>query len=871
MDVMLIFSGILIFFCLVGFLLGLLRGMNKSLLRFGFVLLSAVLAFFLATGIASSIMSTPFADLPASIQDAFASEGASIPLDTPLHKLLITMIAADESVGQLLAATPTLTNFIMAIPQALISVVLFVVLFFLIKLVMMIPGAIVSAIVIRKKKGKRLIGGAVGALQGILCACVILVPVFGMMTTLDAAISSMPEIDPAAAEEGSIAVTLQELNEQYYQPLKNDPGYAVLKTVGLKSLCGSVYYGLSTVKAEDGTKTSVFRDVDETIPAVMQLTKLEQVNFESPTNDDVAALRELCVAIGDSSLVMNTVSEIVSTMAETLLEGDSFMGINAPSEESFGKQGAALMNDTLSTFTDLNGETLKANLPQIVDIYGVMVDHGAMDAFSESDNAIVELLADEAFTGDLLSAMTKSDILSPIAVSAVNNIGIEMIADALGILEDDAAVYESMVNAVAEELAKSAPRDEKIEAVAHVLLHHAKDLSEEQATVAATALVDALADAMPEDVTNALQNGNENALKEDGFKSALKTRKDLGKADIHLFENMTEEERAAEVENLTHILHNASDTMLSLGEGFEDLSSQLDILPSIGGMLNAMEDSALLTGATEGMLQHFLEMDEVKEVVAEKALNTLSDKIAEGKVDYKATFSSISAAYRLAHTLGANKTPDPTPDPDPNPNPNPNPDPNPGEGDVGGETPDKPIEEVSQELVSAVEDLFQSMDQTTADIMKDAVDESFLSNMGIPEKVTESAQVIVSTFFDEIVKTGEEETEVDYEQESKAVETIVDIVVSTGSAETKVEDVINTDTLDAIVSSSTISNTLISISKNEEVEVDLSQHIGEEERAAIDDIITEYQQEGEVDEKTAACLDALRDLLGIDPSQFLPQ
>ena len=102
------------------------------------------------------------------------------------------------------------------------------------------------------------------------------------------------------------------------------------------------------------------------------------------------------------------------------------------------------------------------------------------------------------------------------------------------------------------------------------------------------------------------------------------------------------------------------------------------------------------------------------------------------------------------------------------------------------------------------------------------------------------------------------------------METIVDIVVNTGSADTKVEDVINEDTLDAIVSSNTISNTLISISRNEEVEVDLSQHIGEEERATIDSIISDYEAQGEVDEKTAACLDALRDLLGIDPTQLLP-
>jgi hypothetical protein len=105
--------------------------------------------------------------------------------------------------------------------------------------------------------------------------------------------------------------------------------------------------------------------------------------------------------------------------------------------------------------------------------------------------------------------------------------------------------------------------------------------------------------------------------------------------------------------------------------------------------------------------------------------------------------------------------------------------------------------------------------------------------------------------------------EIDYEQESKAVETIVDIVVSTGSTETKVEDVINDDTLDSIVSSETISGTLITIAQDENINLDIHEKINEESREAINDAIATFENGKELDEKTAACLDALRDLLGI--------
>lgn len=876
MSFLLIFSAVFLLCCLIGFLFGLMRGWKRSLVRFGVVLLSAILAFVFASSISASVMNTPLSEAPDMAQEIFSS----VPFeeDTPIKEAVFLLIGEDESIGQLLAATPSLTNFIAGVPEALLSALLFVPLFLIIKLLLWIPSAIITAFFLRKKS-RRLIGGAIGALQGVLCACVILVPVFGCMTTLDAVVSAVPE-----QSENTIYLEINALDEQYYQPLKKDPTYSVMKALGIKSLCGSVFNGLATVKNTDGSKTEVFNDLNKTLPAVVQLARFKELNIEDLGEKDVELFRSLSVTIGDAPLIVNTASELLSGLANTLLDGKSFMGIEPPASDA-DPHTAAMLHDALVTLADVNAESLKNNLPQFVDLFGVLVEYDVIDTLSKEEADILTLLASEDFTTDFLTAMTKSDILSPIAVSAVNHVGINLIAETLGIPDDDAAVYDEMVDALVTELdthrslqggvvlmstnTKTSERDEAIEAVSHILIHYTKNLSEEDAKAVATDLIDAFCtagapNASADAVRTKLADEPCAAVTASSFDSALVVRADLISADIDVFKNMTAEERDAEVASFSRIVHTASDMMVSLEGGFSDLSSQLGMLPSIGKMLNAMDDSVLLGNSTEGMLMHFLEMDEVKEVIAEKALNTLNNKISEGTVNYEATFSSISAAYRMAHSL-SNKTPEPEmPDDNPDDKPSDTPSDTPSDkpGDQPSDTPSDTPNEAAKELVSAVEDLFQSMDETSAEIIKDAVDDKFLSDMGVPEEVAGSAQVIVSTFFDEIVKNSENEN-IDYEQESKAVETIVDIVVSTGSNETKVEDIINDESLDSIVSSETISGTLIAISQDENVNLDIHEKIDEESRDAIADAISNFENGKELDEKTATCLDALRDLLGI--------
>ena len=98
----LIFTIPLVFFIVVGLLLGLSRGFKKSLVRFGVVLLSAVLAVILAMSVSADLLNTPIGELPVNVSDMLLVEGEPQSADTPLLPAIKEMLLADKELNLIL-------------------------------------------------------------------------------------------------------------------------------------------------------------------------------------------------------------------------------------------------------------------------------------------------------------------------------------------------------------------------------------------------------------------------------------------------------------------------------------------------------------------------------------------------------------------------------------------------------------------------------------------------------------------------------------------------------------------------------------------------------------------------------------------------
>lgn len=838
MGINLLFTIILVLFGGIGLVLGFCRGWKRATLRFALVLLAAILSASLAGPVAEKMLHTPVADINADFS-AVTGE-AEIPADATLEDVIMIAVENNKDIAQLTAAAPTMTKFLMSLPRALVSVILFVLFFFVLKIVLWIVQIFVNVIFLRKKTG-RTIGAAIGLAQGVVCALVLLVPVLGMMNIMDTTVAAVDEMEAdGESTENETVATIRDIDENYYGPAKGDVSYVILEKTGIKNVCVQVFYQVSTTKDETGATVCFFRDLNDNMPAFVQLVRLQGMDFNNLSQADIKVLRDVVTRFAASPLIGNTVAEVTHSFSSTLLRGEAFMGVKLPSADE-NESSYKFMRDTLDTLVNATGEDLVNDLGSVVDLFGVMVQYNLLKN-NDGNNMTDILLKNEDCLGDMLTIMVNSRVLAPVVVSAANYLGMENIAASLGVPANDAEAYDDMIVALIASLAErgtvdytdeaATPKAEDVQKIADILASYTSGLSTADAEQAAKNLLRRFCAATStaeertyDAVSTCLESTDIAALKKADFVTLKIKVPALLADDKYMFSDMNESSKNIEVDHLKDVISQAGKLMDEAGDGDLDLANNKDIFPTMGKMLNSMKGSALLGKSARGLMLYFLDTESVKDVVSEAALNALRAKVQDDSLDYEAAFTSIGAAYRLADSLNSSK------------------------------------ETTPEQLGDALKDLVSSMDKDTADIIRETVDDKFLSDAGIPEDVSDTAKNVLDTLIDVIAESNEDDT-IDYEQESKAVSDVVSMLTNSSESETK-DDVLTDEMLDTITNSTIISNTLIKTAEKEGASEDLKNQFTEEQRQTIADTLDAYEANCAGDADKEECLNALRSLFGI--------
>lgn len=182
-------------------LLGLIRGSRRSLLRLILVLVCAVLAFVLCGVVANKVLE---ADVSMVVQD---EEIGSMTL----AEYLQNMLGEDME---------DMSDFIVPIVKSIVKVVMFLVLFEVLKLITWIivyplcklfvkPKKVVDGSGHTKKKKRRLIGAVFGLVQGAvvaLCICIIVNGFIGIAGDLTAAMDGLSDFSDSSEPSEQVAM-----------------------------------------------------------------------------------------------------------------------------------------------------------------------------------------------------------------------------------------------------------------------------------------------------------------------------------------------------------------------------------------------------------------------------------------------------------------------------------------------------------------------------------------------------------------------------------------------------------------------------------------------------------------------------------------
>ena len=180
MGIMTIVSLVLGALLLIGFLLGFWRSWQKSLIRFGFIVVSFIAALLLSSKISKFLMSKYVSGLVVSVL------GMSFDFED----------LAGEFAGDLMGEGSALTSFATALMNIAIKLASFLIVFVSFMLVTLIIYWIISLAMNSKRRRtsvgdekirvwERFIGSGVSIISTLVICMVLFTPVFGIMNVCD--------------------------------------------------------------------------------------------------------------------------------------------------------------------------------------------------------------------------------------------------------------------------------------------------------------------------------------------------------------------------------------------------------------------------------------------------------------------------------------------------------------------------------------------------------------------------------------------------------------------------------------------------------------------------------------------------------------
>ncbi len=339
---------------LIGMLKGLRRGIKRQSIRTATIILSIVLSF-VAVKILYGVVLGFFEG--ATMTEIFDKlEGFGLGLDA-------------ETKDMLAGFDPVILEYILAIPLALlVGPIVFVPVFIVISALMLIVHAIVSGVLgFRKKentKTTRLLGMALGFVQGALVAVILLVPILGLANTVSGAVDTIRE----KTEKSDAEI---ELIEMYDEDLKDIIENPMVKVLG--SLGGNLTYkSLATVKVEDN-RVKMVEQIDTVLVVYNEIDTLSSLEFTNLTPEQQSSIRALIDAVGDSNYFAPLLSNLVRGLA-TSLEDDLAAEMEEPIK--------TLMVDVMAIFKTSSQDTLKSDLSTFCDFFFYLTNRGVLSAAS---------------------------------------------------------------------------------------------------------------------------------------------------------------------------------------------------------------------------------------------------------------------------------------------------------------------------------------------------------------------------------------------------------------------------------------------------------------------------------------------------------
>ena len=412
----------------IGFLIGFLRSWKKSLIRFGILLGSLILAIFLSPVIASKLMGVFLKG------NTFVGFG----MELNIEDFVGGMVGDDQIVADLFAANSTTSNLTTAIVNVVLNLVMFLAIFFTIWLLSLFIYWIVNLILrIRRHHDEdalpieknapywwlKVLGGGIGIFSMIIICFVVMTPVFGVMNVCDKFLETSSTTASASMPNTNSLIC----GELYYDEDKTIGGvegyikkYAEIRGDYNKSFIGKTFnfFGISKL----GTKTfnrltnvtvgNLKLNVTNESVAVIKTYNIYKDTFvankfDVTNNDSIDGVLDIYEVANDSAIVSGYIEELVPKLCARWTNGEKFLGIEMPIKG----QMEPLAKDILEVFNTTNSTRIESNVRAVVGVLKVANNNGLIKAVQDGTDLVSFLSNNKTFVKDAVLQLSATNEL----------------------------------------------------------------------------------------------------------------------------------------------------------------------------------------------------------------------------------------------------------------------------------------------------------------------------------------------------------------------------------------------------------------------------------------------------------------------------
>ncbi len=411
---------------LLGALKGLSRGLTRQTVRFLTIIASIVISVLAATGITNALIG--FFD-GKTLQEALTELGAGEAF-AEMDGLALAILNAID---------PSAVQQILALPMTLIvAPIVFVLVFIFISAIMLIVHAIISgACGFTKKRNNwwtRLAGLALGAVQGLVVAAAILVPVSGLMGIVSDTVAQIERLDEQTVmastengggdeDEGEFDVSeILAMYDEYLADVAESPALKLVNKFGGNLISKQ----LSTVKI-GGQK----QDARQTIPSLVGIAVdamgLADIDITALTQDDKDTITGIIDKIMAEPLTRDIIVAGFKAAANAIGSNSELLeDVPAPFDE--------IVASAISVYGNSTAATVKSDLGTLCKVFFIVADSGILAETDELDPiALITAPDDENMIILVLNAFAENPNFNTIVLDAF-----DILADAIknGEIED---------------------------------------------------------------------------------------------------------------------------------------------------------------------------------------------------------------------------------------------------------------------------------------------------------------------------------------------------------------------------------------------------------------------------------------------------